>query len=106
MYFIELFYCPDFLRNSNRFDLGVMQNNERLDDVVLPPWAKTPEDFIRIHREALESEYVSMNLPDWIDLIFGYKQTGKAAEKAYNLFYYLTYEGTVDIESIKVHSLN
>ena len=30
----------------------------QLGDVVLPPWAKTPEDFIRINREALESEYV------------------------------------------------
>ncbi len=101
----EFYYMPEFLRNSNRYDLGVMQNEERLNDVVLPPWATTPEEFIRLNREALESEYVSNNLHDWIDLIFGYKQQGKAAEKAYNLFYYLTYEGTVDIDSIKVRIL-
>ena len=35
-----------------------------------------------------------------IDLIFGYKQTGPEALKADNLYYYLTYEGAVDIESI------
>ena len=58
--------------------------------MVLPPWASSPEEFVRIHREALESEFVSSHLSEWIDLIFGYKQRGKAAEAAHNLFYYLT----------------
>ena len=40
-----------------------------------------------------ESEHVSSNLHNWIDLIFGYKQRGQAAIDALNVFYYCTYEG-------------
>lgn len=42
------------------------------DSVRLPPWAKTPIDFIHKHRMALESEYVSAHLHEWVDLIFGW----------------------------------
>ena len=42
-------------------------------DVRLPKWAKNAQDFLRINREALESEFVSNHLHQWIDLIFGYK---------------------------------
>lgn len=48
----------------------------------------------------MESEYVSSNLHKWIDLIFGYKQRGKAAEMANNLFYHLCYEGSVELDNI------
>lgn len=63
-------------------------------DVFLPRWASNPDDFIWQHRQALESEYVSANLHKWIDLIFGYKQRGPAAEEACNVFHAYTYEGT------------
>jgi WD40 repeat protein len=33
-------------------------------------------------------------------LIFGYKQTGEDAVRAHNVFYYLTYEGAIDIDAI------
>lgn len=36
---------------------------------------------------------MSAHLHEWIDLIFGYKQQGPAAEEALNVFYYCTYEG-------------
>jgi hypothetical protein len=97
----EFFYQPEIFRNSNRIYLGRKQTGRAVDDVILPPWAKSPEDFVRINREALESEHVSAHLHEWIDLIFGYKQRGAAAVEAANVFYFLTYEGMVDIDAIK-----
>ncbi|WVZ78912.1 hypothetical protein U9M48_026555 [Paspalum notatum var. saurae] len=97
----EFFYMPEFLENSNSYHLGVKQDGEPIGNVALPPWAKgSPEEFIHINREALESEYVSSNLHHWIDLIFGYKQRGQPAVEAANIFYYMTYEGAVDLENM------
>lgn len=39
--------------------MGVRANDKRVDQVKLPNWARNPEEFLRKHREALESEYVS-----------------------------------------------
>ncbi|CAF0892895.1 unnamed protein product [Rotaria sordida] len=90
----EFFYLPEFLVNSNRFDLGKLQSNDQhLNDVQLPPWAHdSPEEFIHLHRLALESDYVSAHLHEWIDLIFGYKQNGQAAIDALNVFMYYSYD--------------
>ncbi|PWA89657.1 beige/BEACH/WD domain containing protein [Artemisia annua] len=97
----EFFYMPEFLENRFGLDLGEKQSGEKVGDVVLPPWAKgSAREFIKKHREALESDYVSENLHHWIDLIFGYKQRGKAAEEAVNVFYHYTYEGSVDIDAV------
>eukprot|EP01135_Chromosphaera_perkinsii_P000159 Nk52_evm55s32 gene=Nk52_evmTU55s32 len=96
----EFFFFPEFLENSNGFDLGTLQSGVKVNDVTLPKWAKTPEEFIRIHRQALESDYVSAHLHEWIDLVFGYKQKGPAAVEAYNVFYYITYEGAIDLDAI------
>jgi hypothetical protein len=95
------FYCsPEFLTNSNQLPLGQMQSGAKVDDVVLPAWATSPDDFIQTHRAALESEHVSAHLHEWIDLIFGFKQRGEAAEAAHNVFYHLTYEGAVDLDGL------
>uniref|UniRef100_A0A4W6C754 WDFY family member 4 n=1 Tax=Lates calcarifer TaxID=8187 RepID=A0A4W6C754_LATCA len=84
----EFFYLPDFLLNSNHIQLGCMENGTTLGDVELPPWAKgDPQEFIRIHREALESDHVSSHLHLWIDLIFGYRQQGPAAVESVNTFH-------------------
>lgn len=97
----EFYFLPEFLRNSNHFNLGETQKGELVDDVQLPPWAAgDPIEFIRLHRQALESKYVSENLHNWIDLIFGCKQRGKASESAMNVFIPLTYEGEVKLEDI------
>ncbi|XP_010574674.1 PREDICTED: lipopolysaccharide-responsive and beige-like anchor protein [Haliaeetus leucocephalus] len=96
----EFYYLPEIFVNSNNYNLGVMDDGTVVSDVELPPWAKTPEEFVRINRLALESEFVSCQLHQWIDLIFGYKQQGPEAVRSLNVFYYLTYEGAVNLSSI------
>nr|Q9ESE1.1 RecName: Full=Lipopolysaccharide-responsive and beige-like anchor protein; AltName: Full=Beige-like protein [Mus musculus]AAG14003.1 LBA [Mus musculus] len=96
----EFYYLPEMFVNFNNYNLGVMDDGTVVSDVELPPWAKTSEEFVRINRLALESEFVSCQLHQWIDLIFGYKQQGPEAVRALNVFYYLTYEGAVNLNSI------
>lgn len=99
----EFFYLPEFLQNSERFNFGVCQNGEPVDHVVLPPWAKKdPRLFVLKHRQVLESDHVSQHLHSWIDLVFGYKQTGKAAVQAINVFHPATYYGAdgIDIDAV------
>ncbi|XP_053681698.1 neurobeachin isoform X2 [Sabethes cyaneus] len=96
----EWYFLPEMFYNSSDYRLGQREDGKTVGDVELPPWAKTPEEFVRINRMALESEFVSCQLHQWIDLIFGYKQRGPEAMRATNVFYYLTYEGSVDLDTI------
>lgn len=98
----EFFYLPEFLTNINKYDFGTKQvTGEVVDDVHLPKWAKgDPHIFIAKHREALESQYVSDHLNEWIDLVFGFKQRGEAAIEATNVFQHLSYGGARDLDKI------
>uniref|UniRef100_A0A8C4XEE4 Lysosomal trafficking regulator n=1 Tax=Erpetoichthys calabaricus TaxID=27687 RepID=A0A8C4XEE4_ERPCA len=97
----EFFYLPEFLVNREGFDFGVRQNGERVNHVNLPPWARNdPRLFILIHRQALESDQVSQTLCQWIDLVFGHKQKGKAAVSAINVFHPATYFG-MDVSAVE-----
>eukprot|EP01127_Copromyxa_protea_P013582 TRINITY_DN3680_c0_g2_i1.p1 TRINITY_DN3680_c0_g2~~TRINITY_DN3680_c0_g2_i1.p1 ORF type:complete len:1361 (+),score=262.05 TRINITY_DN3680_c0_g2_i1:328-4083(+) len=98
----DLFTNPEIFENPNKLNFGEQLDGTSISRVILPPWAKgDPTRFIEMQRLALESEYVSQHLHHWIDLIFGYKQTGDEAIHADNLFYYLTYEGAIDLDSIE-----
>ncbi|XP_074549891.1 protein FAN isoform X2 [Halichoeres trimaculatus] len=92
---------PSFLENKLNLDLGRRQNGKSVGDVVLPPWASDSSDFLQKHRTALESQFVSEHLHEWIDLVFGFKQRGSEAVAAHNVFHPLTYEGGIDCDSIK-----
>ena len=98
----EFYYLPEMFININKINFG---NNEKINeenDFEYPKWSKNNSNlFIIKNRLALESDFVSENLNDWIDLIFGYKQKGLEAEKATNLFFDFTYEGSVDINKYK-----
>jgi hypothetical protein len=46
----EFFSLPEMLTNVNDYKFGRTEDGFEIDDVILPKWAKTPEDFIRINR--------------------------------------------------------
>jgi Beige/BEACH domain/PH domain associated with Beige/BEACH len=106
----EFFYFPEFLKCSSHLFLpdgketvlGRTQDGGIVSDVALPPWAHgSPDEFIQKHRLALESDYVSAHLHEWVDLIFGFKSRGRNAEESVNCFYYLTYaEQVPDVEKM------
>ena len=88
----EFYFSPEFLRHDDP--------SSPLSNVSLPPWAQeSPEKFIQLHRQALESDHVSQHLHLWIDLIFGHKQRGAAAATAQNLYYYLAYDDCIDFRN-------
>ncbi|CAG8474645.1 6116_t:CDS:10 [Ambispora gerdemannii] len=73
---IPEFYTDDSIFTSMHPDMP---------DLQLPAWAPTPQEFIRIHSAALESDYVSSQLHHWIDLTFGCKLSGLDAVEAKNV---------------------
>lgn len=76
------------LLNVVGFNFGVRQNGSRVGDVELPKWCGGDARlFILAHRAALESDIVREVLPFWIDLVFGFRQTGKPAVEAINVFH-------------------
>lgn len=82
----EFFFTKELLVNENKFDLG-FANDSKIDNVVLPKWCHNDAlTFVYYLRKALESDFVSSHLNDWIDLIWGFKQRGKEAEKADNTY--------------------
>ncbi|XP_076673285.1 lysosomal-trafficking regulator mauve isoform X3 [Andrena cerasifolii] len=90
----EFFYLPEFLLNSEGFNFGVRQNGYRVGDVELPKWCGGDARlFILAHRAALEADLVREVLPYWIDLVFGFRQTGRPAVEAINVFHPATYYG-------------
>ena len=89
-----------FLINRMGLKLGTRQDGQKVDSVNLPPWAASSKAYIQSNRQALECPYVSSQLHSWIDLIFGAKQRGAAAEAANNLFHPLTYSHEIGIKTV------
>lgn len=89
----EFFFLPEMFVNLNRYRLGAQEDGTSVSDVILPPWASSPEEFVRINRMALESEFVSCQLHQWIDLIFGYKQKGNFRRWIFFLCFFFSTPG-------------
>ncbi|KAH7476168.1 Neurobeachin-like protein 1 [Phytophthora ramorum] len=103
----EFFYLPELFSSARNKTLArhfapgqdVSATAGLKREVSLPPWAASPYDFVRLHRLALESDFVSSNLHHWIDLIFGYKQTGSSAVDALNSYHIACYPERLDLST-------
>ena len=82
----DIFNLPELYININNYVYGKTTDNFQVVDVVLPPWAlNSPRLFSKMNKKALESQFVSQHINEWIDLIFGYKRSGPEAEKSFNV---------------------
>ncbi|KAF7109542.1 hypothetical protein CFC21_109785 [Triticum aestivum] len=59
--------------------------HSEMSNLALPSWVTSSEEFICLHRDALESDRVSQQLHHWIDITFGYKLAGEASVEAKNV---------------------
>lgn len=95
----------DLLRNKFGLDFGSTADGEEVSDVGLPRWANSTQDFLFKMRAALESEFCSLHLHQWIDLVFGAAAAGDGAVRAANVFaeecYKESFEGTVVRSKLK-----
>jgi hypothetical protein len=96
----EFFTIPNFLLNSDHFDLGRLSDGQLVDDVILPPWAQNARQFIDINRQALESKYVTSQLHFWLDLIFGPHSRAPLFTEVDNVFHPFFYETALTPEVI------
>ena len=92
----EFFYLPEMFKNVNKLNMGKLENGKQVDDVTTP-CKNNPYDFIMTMRYCLESNKISNKLNEWINLIFGYKQRGKEAEKIKNIYKESCYQEIIDI---------
>ena len=91
----EFYYLPELFKNKNNLDLKIKtkNNKNKSNDVTLPIWANNNNYiFITKLKTYLESEEVNKTIHKWFDLIFGFKQKGKEAENANNLFIPSSYD--------------
>ena len=82
----EIFNLPELYININNYIFGKTSENYLINNVQLPPWSLySPRLFSKMNKKALESQFVSQHINDWIDLIFGFKRSGTEAEKSFNV---------------------
>ena len=112
----EFYSTPWVFENRHRFKLGVQDctnraspvsdvqgASDRVDDVILPPWAGgSARRFVKVMRAALESAYVSANLHHWLDMIFGFTQSSEEAHACGSVYARFHYEEEMENESEEV----
>ena len=103
----EFYTLPEFFLNKNNLNLAQNRTDSEnniivINDVKLPLWSKNNSIYFVVKlRRFLESNYTSMNINKWIDLIFGVIQKGEKAEENNNIFQAHSYVKNVNIDSIE-----
>ena len=95
----EFFYLPEMYININDLDMGIKDDGKKVND-VLTPCQNNPYEYTLLLRYILEKDNISYNIQNWIDLIFGYKNKGKEAELANNVFTGSSYQENVDLKKV------
>ena len=96
----EFFYLPEMYINLNDLDMGIKDNGTKVNDAITP-CQNNPYEFTLLLRNILENDSISYNLNNWVDLIFGYKNKGKEAELANNVFTDTSYQEGVDLQKVE-----
>ena len=97
----EFYAIPEIYYNINNLNMGIRRNKEKVNNVNCPIWSgDNPYKFLTIINIAFESNFVSSNINNWIDLIYGYKQRGKEAEKENNIYTFPSYGDLVPIDKM------
>ncbi|OHT00333.1 hypothetical protein TRFO_08001 [Tritrichomonas foetus] len=96
----QVYMCPEFLVNTSNLpfhytneDTSKSTENNEIDvsNVNTAGWSNNVRDFTVINAREMESERVSSQINNWIDLIFGAKSRGEQAIEAKNVFPPLCY---------------
>lgn len=93
----DFFFNPETLKNINnaKFPDSILCNRV-VNDVILPPWASSHRELVKMMRNSLESKVTSLHLHEWIDLVFGFRRRGQAALEKFNVFQKSVFEFNVD----------
>ncbi|CAD8211533.1 unnamed protein product [Paramecium octaurelia] len=103
----EMFCLPEMFINLQNLQFGKTQSGIMVNNVQLPKWShNNPWRFVAGQRNALESEDIQRTIPEWIDLIFGFKQRGKEAEKNLNIYFYVTYDQQLTLQMMEENRLS
>ena len=96
----EFFYLPEMFLNINDINLGKIEDNSIVYN-VMTPCKNNSYIFIEIMKRIFENNKISSYLNYWVDLIFGYKAKGKDAENAKNVFTEASYQENVNLKNIE-----
>jgi WD40 repeat protein len=97
----EFFYLPEMFLNINDINLGKLENDSLVYNVITP-CNNNAYSFTEIMKRTFENEKLSSIINNWIDLIFGNKAKGKEAENAKNVFLEESYQENIDLKTIDI----